>query len=115
MSSLDYCIIIFLLVILLLIVAIYAYLLWLNLKEIKQRFASLRKDTDALDLQVEAFKLLIDKYRSSFPVTIHEDIDLECKNASEKSLFAANSQEAFSSSLNEKRWKALREWVNKNF
>ncbi len=115
MDTFDYSVIIFFLVILLLIVAIYAYLLWLNLKKIKQRFASLRKDTDALDLQVEALKLLINKYKSSFPPTIREDIDLECQNASEKSWFASNKQEAQSSSLNEKRWNVLREWVNRNF
>lgn len=115
MDTFDYCVIIFFLVILLLIVAIYAYLLWLNLKKIKQRFASLRKDTDALDLQVEAFKLLINKYRTSFPPTIREDIDLECQNASERSWNSPNEQAGKNAAYEEKRWNVLREWVNRNF
>ncbi len=115
MDAFDFCVIIFLLVVLLLVVGIYTYFLWRKLKQCQQRFGVLKKDADALDLEVEALKLLINKYRTSFPPTIREDIDLECQNAAEKSWFASNEQEAFNSSLREKRWNVLRAWVNRNF
>lgn len=114
MDAFDFSLIIFFLVILLLIVAIYAYLLWLNLKGIKQRFASLRKDTDALDLQVEAFKLLIKKYRSSFPPTILEEVEDECIMAREKADKAVSQKELFEAKFAERRWQVLLLWLQNN-
>lgn len=115
MDVFDYCIIIFLLVFLVLLVGIYAYLLWFHLKEARQKNIDLRKNADALDLQVEALKLLIKKYQSSFPPTICEDIEIECQNASERSWNAPNRQAGKDAVYEEKCWNILREWVNRNF
>lgn len=115
MDTFDFCVIIFLLVLLLLVVGLYACLLRFKLSTYKQKLEALKKDADNLDLQIEALKLLINKYKASFPPTVRDDVDWECQHAAEKSWFASNKQEAFSFSLNEKRWNALREWVSRNF
>ncbi len=115
MSSFDYCIIIFLLVILLLIIGVYACLLRFNLRNCKERLDEIEKNNDELDLEIEALKLLINKYKSSFPPTIRQDIASECQNAIEKNWIASGKKESFLTSLNEKRWKTLQSWVNRNF
>lgn len=101
--------------ILLLIIGVYACLLRFNLRNCKERLDEIEKNNDELDLEIEALKLLINKYKSSFPPTIRQDIASECQNAIEKNWIASGKKESFLTSLNEKRWKTLQSWVNRNF
>lgn len=108
MDTFGFCIIITFLVLLVLVVSLYACLLWLRLNDSKRRFRELRKNTEALDLQLEAMKLLIEKYQNYFPPTVLDEIELECENASERSWNAPNLQIAKNMAYEEKLWNILR-------
>ena len=100
-----------------LIVALFAYIGFLyysnckKLAEQKQKFNNLRQVTDALDLQVDGFKLLFQKYHAQLPENILAEIEEECQKLQQKADRATTKQELFDAKLLEERWRSVQKCV----
>lgn len=95
--------------------AFYCYKLKCQVRFLQNSLNQVRQDAQAMDLNLEGMKLLIGKYKSSFPPTILDEIEGECFKARKKADAAVSQRELFEAKIIEERWLALKKWLLQNW